>query len=94
MFSINDIFLVVVVPLQLAPPSWCSSYQFDAVGGLLTNASCSSTSYDATRSVSKKNFLEDTFSFKINGTNHTSLYFQDKWLLDASDDEYGGVLVN
>ncbi|KAK6781493.1 hypothetical protein RDI58_019289 [Solanum bulbocastanum] len=62
--------------------------------GLLTKASSSSTSYDATRSVSKKNFLEDTFSYKINGTNHTSLYFQDKWLLDASDDEYGGVLVN
>ncbi|KAK4729057.1 hypothetical protein R3W88_022045 [Solanum pinnatisectum] len=69
-------------------PSFCSHR------GLLTKASYSSTSYDATRSFSKKNFLEDTFSYKINGTNHTSLYFQDKWLLDASDDEYGGVLVN
>ncbi|KAG5588953.1 hypothetical protein H5410_039467 [Solanum commersonii] len=69
-------------------PSFCSHR------GLLTKASYSSTSYDATRSVSKKNFLEDTFSYKINGTNHTSLYFRDKWLLDASEDEYGGVLVN
>uniref|UniRef100_A0A0V0I3C1 Putative nudix hydrolase 8-like n=1 Tax=Solanum chacoense TaxID=4108 RepID=A0A0V0I3C1_SOLCH len=69
-------------------PSFCSHR------GLLTKASYSSTSYDATRSVSKKNFLEDTFSYKINGTNHTSLYFRDKWVLDASDDEYGGVLVN
>lgn len=62
--------------------------------GLLTKASYSSTSYDASRSVSKKNLLEDTFSYKINGTNHTRLYFRDKWLLDSSDDEYGGVLVN
>uniref|UniRef100_M0ZQG2 Mutt domain protein n=1 Tax=Solanum tuberosum TaxID=4113 RepID=M0ZQG2_SOLTU len=69
-------------------PSFCSHR------GLLTKASYSSTSYDATRSVSKKNFLEDTFSYKINSTNHTSLYFRDKWLLDASDDEYGGVLIN
>ncbi|KAF3674229.1 Nudix hydrolase 8 [Capsicum annuum] len=60
----------------------------------MMKASYSSTSYDTTRSVSKRNFLMDTFSYRINGANHTSLYFRDTWVLDASDDEYGGVLVN
>lgn len=68
--------------------------KFYSCRGLLMKASYSSTSYDATRSVSKKNFSVDTFSNQINGTNHTSFYFRDKWVLDASDDEYGGVLVN
>ncbi|PHT39771.1 Nudix hydrolase 8 [Capsicum baccatum] len=63
-------------------------------GRFMMKASYSSTSYDTTRSVSKRNFLMHTFSYPINGANHTSLYFRDKWVLDASDDEYGGVLVN
>ncbi|KAM3266877.1 Nudix hydrolase 8 [Capsicum annuum] len=63
-------------------------------GRFMMKASYSSTSYDTTRSVSKRNFLMDTFSYRINGANHTSLYFRDTWVLDASDDEYGGVLVN
>ncbi|XP_060179923.1 nudix hydrolase 8-like isoform X2 [Lycium barbarum] len=68
--------------------------KFCSCRGLLMKNSYSSASYDATRSVSEKNFLVDTFSDQINGTNHTSLYFRDKWVLDAADDEYGGVLIN
>ncbi|XP_070047768.1 nudix hydrolase 8-like [Nicotiana tomentosiformis] len=68
--------------------------KFCSCKGLSMKASYSRTSYDATSSVTKKNFLVDTFSYQINGTNRTGLYFRDKWVLDASDDEYGGVLVN
>ncbi|CAN4076009.1 unnamed protein product [Withania somnifera] len=87
MFSSSFLDSKLIFGVNVAP-------KFCSFRGLLMKASYSSTSYDATRSVSKKNFLVDTFSYQINGTNHTSLYFRDKWILDASDDEYGGVLVN
>lgn len=38
----------------------------------------------------------DTYSYQINGTNGAtrSIYFGDINVLDAFDDEYGGVIVN
>lgn len=62
--------------------------------GVVLKASRSSASYDAASSVSKENFILDEFSCKINGKNCSGLYLRDVRVLDASDDEYGGILIN
>uniref|UniRef100_M1CHB8 Mutt domain protein n=1 Tax=Solanum tuberosum TaxID=4113 RepID=M1CHB8_SOLTU len=62
--------------------------------GVVLKASRSSASYDAASSVSKENFILDEFSCQINGKNCSGLYLRDVRVLDASDDEYGGILIN
>ncbi|KAK2993931.1 hypothetical protein RJ640_012909 [Escallonia rubra] len=60
-------------------------------------ASCLGTSQNASiSSFGPENIAVDTYSYRINGTNGTnpSMYFRETSLLDAFDDEYGGVIVN
>ncbi|KAM7491181.1 hypothetical protein LguiA_034102 [Lonicera macranthoides] len=53
-------------------------------------------SYLSTSESAKEKLTVDTYSFQINGTNGAtrSIYFGDISVLDAFDDEYGGVIVN
>ncbi|XP_028069091.1 nudix hydrolase 8-like [Camellia sinensis] len=47
-------------------------------------------------SVGQENFAVETFQYHINGTSgaNSSLFFREMGVLDAFDDEYGGVIVN
>ncbi|XP_016491217.1 nudix hydrolase 8-like [Nicotiana tabacum] len=62
------------------------THKFCSCRGVVLKAS-----YDAASSISKENLVVDTFSCQINGTG---LYLRDVRMLDASDDEYGGVVIN
>ncbi|KAA8526033.1 hypothetical protein F0562_007867 [Nyssa sinensis] len=69
--------------------------QFCSCRGISPKFSYSSTSNKATSSVDQENFVVETFPYPINGSNgvKSSLYFRDVRVLDACDDEYGGVIV-
>ncbi|XP_059275890.1 nudix hydrolase 8-like isoform X2 [Lycium ferocissimum] len=69
------------------------THKFSSCRGVVLKASRSSASYDAASSASKENFILDEFSCQINGKSCSGLY-RDVRILDASDDEYGGVLIN
>uniref|UniRef100_A0A5B7B1Z4 Putative nudix hydrolase 8 n=1 Tax=Davidia involucrata TaxID=16924 RepID=A0A5B7B1Z4_DAVIN len=74
-----------------------NSRHFCSCRGISTKASCSSTSDKAISSVDQENFVVETFPYNVNGTNGASsnLYFRGVMrVLDACDDEYGGVIVD
>ncbi|XP_059645671.1 nudix hydrolase 8 isoform X2 [Cornus florida] len=64
--------------------------------GISSEASYSSTSNKAIKSVGQQNFMVGTDSCRINGTNGSSStqYFKEMRPLDAYHDKYGGVIVN
>ncbi|XP_031099143.1 nudix hydrolase 8 [Ipomoea triloba] len=62
--------------------------------GIYLKASYSKTSHDAISAVAEEKFLVEAFPYHINGRNGSSLYLRETRVLDASDDEYGGVVVN
>lgn len=70
--------------------------------GIYFQASCSSTSHNtypqtrASGSVGQEKLSTEPFSYQINGTSGAKsiLYSREKRVLDAFDDEYGGVVVD
>ncbi|KAG2676338.1 hypothetical protein I3843_12G048500 [Carya illinoinensis] len=76
--------------------------RFCAFRGIYFQASCSSTSHNtypqtrASGSVGQEKLSTEPFSYQINGTSGAKsiLYSREKRVLDAFDDEYGGVVVD
>lgn len=66
------------------------------IRGVRLKASYSTTSNKFIGSISKEELSVETFPYKINGTNgsNLSLLGGDIKVLDAFDDEYGGVVIN
>ncbi|XP_027079971.1 nudix hydrolase 8 [Coffea arabica] len=56
-------------------------------------ASYSSISHNTIRSVGEE-ILFESFPYRVNGTNSSSMYYEDARVLDAFDDEYNGVIVH
>ncbi|KAI3469002.1 hypothetical protein Pfo_025665 [Paulownia fortunei] len=71
------------------------SPQFCFDRGIFPRPSHSSTSPNCTNAVSQQDLL-DSYSYRINGTkgSSSSLFLKNDRVLDAFDDEYGGVVVN
>lgn len=74
-----------------------SSPRLCSCTGISPKVSYLSTSNKAIiSSVGQENFAVETFQYHINGTSgaNSSLFFREMGVLDAFDDEYGGVIVN
>ncbi|KAA8522189.1 hypothetical protein F0562_012862 [Nyssa sinensis] len=79
-----------VVNVKNSPP-------FCSCRGISTKVFYSSTSNKGINSIGPENFMVETFPYHLNGTNNgasSSLYYSDVTVLDAFDDEYGGVNVD
>ncbi|XP_073283544.1 nudix hydrolase 8-like isoform X2 [Primulina huaijiensis] len=70
-------------------PLWCSCR------GYIPRASYSNTSQNTTSAVGQHDYI-DSYSYQIDRINRSSSsdFFQKIDILDALDDEYGGVVVN
>ncbi|WJZ82506.1 hypothetical protein VitviT2T_002260 [Vitis vinifera] len=70
---------------------WFCSYR-----GVSPKVSYSNTSSKAIQSVGQEKLGVETFSYRFNGTNGTrsTLFSREMRVLDAIDDEYGGVVVD
>ncbi|RVX15593.1 Nudix hydrolase 8 [Vitis vinifera] len=66
------------------------------IWGVSPKVSYSNTSSKAIQSVGQEKLGVETFSYRFNGTNGTrsTLFSREMRVLDAIDDEYGGVVVD
>ncbi|GMQ04751.1 hypothetical protein CsSME_00050075 [Camellia sinensis var. sinensis] len=73
-----------------------SSPQLCSCTGISPKASYLSTSNKTNSSVGQENFTVEPIQYHINGTNgsSSSLFLREMRVLEAFDDEYGGVIVN
>ena len=80
---------------------WCSVcvcvfFSWISYSGVSPKVSYSNTSSKAIQSVGQEKLGVETFSYRFNGTNGTrsTLFSREMRVLDAIDDEYGGVVVD